>query len=183
MDIFFLFTFLSLHGLSWEIWRVIEKEPRWFCIWRRSYTSNTNTTALISVYVLNGTLPTDGITVKNCPEKLTELLIYPRWFLILAINVLPVPILLLLGTGRTDNIDEVFVFCNELVSVFVNSFFDYYLRLELIFFTPVRNNYSPCSLSYSTINRWLAIVWKVFLLSYLFSFWFICRLDLRVLKW
>ena len=94
-----------------------------------------------------------SITVKNCPEKLTELLIYPRWFLVLAINVLPVPILLLLGTGRTDNIDEVFVFCNELVSVFVNSFFDYYLRLELIFFTPVRNNYSPCSLSYSTINR------------------------------
>jgi hypothetical protein len=61
------------------------------------------------------------ITVKKCPEKLTELLIYPRWFLMLAVNVVPVPILLLLGTGRTDNIDEIFVFCTELVSVFENS--------------------------------------------------------------
>ena len=59
-----------------------------------------------------------NLTVKKCPEKLTELLIYPRWVLIFAIYVLPVPILLLLGTGRTDNIDEIFVLCNELVSFF-----------------------------------------------------------------
>ena len=68
------------------------------------------------------------ITVENCPEKLAELLIYPRWFVILSIYVLPVPILLLLGTGRTENIDEIFVLCNELVrSVFENSLFIIYV--------------------------------------------------------
>jgi hypothetical protein len=62
-----------------------------------------------------------SITVKKCPEKLTELLIYPRWFLIFAIYVVPLPILLLLGTGRTDKIDEIFLLCTELVSVFEKS--------------------------------------------------------------
>jgi hypothetical protein len=84
-----------------------------------------------------------SITVKNCPEKLTELVIYARWFFILAINVLPVPILLLLGTGRTDNIDEIFVLCIELVSVFLK--IRCHLHLELIF--SIRNNYSSLFLS------------------------------------